>query len=122
MYYINGKGHKLKLRRNTNHLTNHTKSNKITPLVIYELGGGHSHIHTNTHITINVISKNQTHAGRRPARIWFKRCKQNSTFLQQDNFGSQCCQLIIMHNFNMLVLICLGSIDVLPPKNQALHV
>ena len=45
---------------------------KITPLVIYSLGGGHTHTHTHTHTGgMKVISVNQARAGLWPARAWF---------------------------------------------------
>ena len=52
------------------------------PLVINSLGGGHTHTHTHTHtsthtdVRTGTISRNQAHAGRRPARAWFKNLLQ----------------------------------------------
>jgi len=52
-------------------LTNHSGSisHHIMPLVINNLGGGHTHTHTD--IVEKVISRNQLHASLRPARNWF---------------------------------------------------
>ena len=50
------------------------------PLIIKNLEGGHTHtnIHTNTHTDVRTgtISRNQVHAGLRPACALFKHCKQ----------------------------------------------
>ena len=52
-------------------------SRRITPLVINSLGDGHTQTHTqtNTHTDIRTgtISRNQAHAGLRPAHAWFKK-------------------------------------------------
>ena len=67
-------------------------SRHIMPLVINDLGGGHTHTHThaNTHIHIQTIRtkailQNQAHAGRRPVRAWFKKCGTFCTCVGRDN-------------------------------------
>ena len=56
---INSKGHKLKLREV-----------KITPLVIYGLGGGHNtHTHTHTHTYLDVSDFRKSGTGRPVADV-----------------------------------------------------
>ena len=50
--------------------------------LIYHHRGGHTHTHKHTHTYFGgtkVISRNQAHAGRRPACAWFKKISNNQT-------------------------------------------
>ena len=55
---IDGKSHKMELNSTHNYSTNHFQV-KITPLVIYGLGGRHTYINTRIHASMKVISRNQ---------------------------------------------------------------
>ena len=56
---IDVKSHKTELKSSRNYSTYQSFKVKITPLVIYSLGSGHTHTHTHTHCQNEVISRNQ---------------------------------------------------------------
>ena len=51
-------------------------SSHIMPLVILIASGADTHTNTYIHVRTETISRNQVHAGHRPARTWFKNHKK----------------------------------------------
>ena len=76
---IDVKSHKTELKSSRNYSTYQSFKVKITPLVIYSLGSGHTHTHTHALPERSDFKKPGAQCGR---RAWFKNCQWSKLLLQ----------------------------------------